>query len=205
MKKTLIIFITLILPLASIAQQGGSASSPKNEAKIFPDRNHSLHEMDNVIHVKDTLTGEYLWLVGGNHTGVNNSSFVESSINPGYPVGWITNSEIPIIKNGNNGELFICLSERENLYIGKLFEHDFSKSEIIQISYSSNNKVNLTISQFNSQNSNLSTISMKLPSGTYEDEKIYIDIEDVTKIIFVKIEKGENIFFELYNLKIIGE
>ncbi len=143
--------------------------------------------------------------------GISNSfdkdqqTFHECKEKPGYPIGWITNSDIPILKRKNNRNYIVLGELTSNLYLGEYISVAPNSSWNYCISCQNNSSVKLQITQYNERNKKIDApIEISLPNGNYGNFKCNIETSDKCVKLFVKIIKTANGEFTLHDADIEG-
>src|SRR5690606_6203486 len=114
----------------------------------------------NTISEKAVSSGQFRVdsVFGGSFgpSSLNNKRKLQVRENPektGFPIGWNTNSKVPILKAEKNGDLFIELNDsQEPLSLSHIIEIQEQKSTEFQIKYSSSTQARLRIFIFGSSN-----------------------------------------------------
>lgn len=202
MEKKLGLICLSLLTIATLtckAQHGGNSSAAGTNAKVYPGMNHSIPDMDmdNVVHIQDSISGQDIWLVGGEPLNNNSLLFLESERKPGFPEGWFTNSKLPILQKTESGQPYIDLSGQDNVFVGKLIEVTGQQSLILTLGYKSENYETLLVREFNNDNEILTETTQELLNGSFDKKTIKIDLNPQTERLMLQFQKNSKGFFHL--------
>ncbi|MBC8485578.1 MAG: hypothetical protein H8D45_06015 [Bacteroidetes bacterium] len=130
--------------------------------------------------------------------------FIEREDKAGFPVGWITNSEFPIINYSDNSNFLSLNSNQSDIYIGKLVTVNQQISGI-KLSFHNLSTVKLTITKIFSNGSSNSQSEFILPSGKYKDYIIDLEQEPDLSNLLLKFEKNGIGEFKLFEIKMMED
>lgn len=203
MKRITIILLSFLISLGIYAQKVGSGSAhsarmkiPGSDEQLIGTRIHTI-ERDSASS-KEGITG-----MGGYYSAIVASPFIESELNPGYPAGWITNSEGPILKRNEKGVSYIELGEEKGQYMGKLLEINPESSNEFILCYHADSSMLLTIMQFDEENRMLTEKrDIILPEGTNIKTAFALELTEQAERILLRIEKHNHGVFQLLSFSI---
>lgn len=149
--------------------------------------------------------------LGGNGIFKLNSQtqqFMEDPQKPGHPIGWITNSDTPILTK-HESQTYIELSEfQSDVYLGKYIKVPQNSRCQLVLSFDNIGDVRLNIIEYDEFNkNNLDPKTFILPKGKFRQYTIDTDIAKTTQNMFIKFKKESNgkFILDYFNYKEIEQ
>jgi len=176
---------------------GGSITSEKQMIPNWPEIPASGSNIKSVGGNPDSVS----WGSAGPLSLVGNRglSFRDHPGKPGFPVGWNTNSETPILKTSPDGGRFIELGESQKpLQLSLIIEIRGERSKDIELNYSSSTQARLRIFIFNPQNALAAGIveEVLLP-GNGQNHTVKLSVPENASRMLIVIEKESHGTFSL--------
>ena len=196
-----------------VKTMGSSHSSPKQEIPNLESKrshNNKKELIQKYSSVNEDITINSTSLGGNGFFRVNsqNQQFMEDSQKPGYPIGWITNSNIPILTKHEN-QTYIELSEfQSDVYLGKYINATQNSKCQLVLSFDNIGDVRLNIIEYDELNkNNLDPKIYILPKGKFRQYTIDTNIAKTTQNMFIKFKKESNgkFILDYFNYKEIGQ
>ena len=127
--------------------------------------------------------------------------FIEDPLNPGYPIGWISNSKESTYQEGD-GYRFLELPDSEfNVYLGKSYAIAGDSIFKIFISYESAINTTLIINQFDNMNSEVGKEqSLILSAGNESNYQINLNSSHQVQFVMIKVHKSAKGTFKLISI-----
>lgn len=131
------------------------------------------------------------------------SNFFEREDKEGFPVGWITNSKLPIFNNLDDN-IYLALNDSlKNVYFGYLFSLNNKAISGVCISFQNSSNVELIITMLNTGNLKNTSEVYTLPVGEHKDYIINIPTNRSNNNLLIKFQKQDSGEFKLFEIKIM--
>lgn len=186
----------------------GSSSLAKKQIPNYQERQFEF--ADSIYYHKgmvDSIDGATTGMGGYGTTKEidSNTLFIEDIKNPGFPIGWITNSSRPIIKTNNLGKTYLEILGFD-VYLGKLIETPGKRDIEIFFNYSSNDNLDLEIKEYNETNEIISSLGEGIPQADNSiDYSLKIHLQNRTSKVLFLLKNNTNDLFVINDFNVVEE
>jgi len=190
----------------SVNSRGSAGRSISSEKKMIPNWSERPASGKNIKSSSGTPDSVSWGSAGPLSLNGNRAlSFRENPGKPGFPVGWNTNSETPILKASPDGGHFIELGESQGpLQVSRIIEIGENRPKDIRLNYISSGHARLRIFMFNPQNAlTAGIIEEELIPGNDQNHTVEFSIPENASRLLIVIEKESQGTFSLLEMTIM--
>lgn len=187
----------------NLSNKGGGAGGKSTVRNEIP--NYTLSKETHGINSRSPKDGFVIKNDNGRGVGKKTShqkNFIERKDKKGFPIGWITNSELPVLDSGSDINYLKLGEKQHGVYLGYLFDHIENTTEFL-LSFKNNSEVNFIIIEINNSGTKSPPIIFELPVGNHIDYRINLEPTPNLKSLLIKFLKKKEGEFKLIEFKIM--
>jgi len=169
---------------------------PRNAISSTPDTSLDNAILNTVL--GSDISGSNPYWIGSGSGGKDNNCFNEDSRNKGYPIGWITNSDVPLLLFSDIGSCIEIDEAQLGLYIGKYVMVSPDTGYRLHLAYDGSAEVQLSFDSFSNINGVLAANANQfLPAGRYDDYTVDFQTAADTERLLIRLNMASTGRFTL--------